>query len=480
MNILRGSHEMRVAWIRSAWYAWMILLGLALLVAPGPASAQPVEIPATWGGDFWSRPRLTGNWGGLRDELGKKGVVFDVDLLLTPQWVMTGGRDTSAKFWGNADYTLNVDTGKLGLWPGGFLKVFADSSFGNSVLGDSGALVPVNTPALLPTPNAPTTALMHATFTQFLSPKFGLLAGKIFTLDANAGEFAGNYRSQFLNAGLVFPMNLALVPISAFGGGIVVLPWEDVVLSALVLDPSGTPTNNDLSEAFQDGVMVLGSGKVTIKPFGLVGHQSVGYMWSNKERFSLIQDPSNLARLLLTERFPRLGNPGPILERILERFFPQLLVPVQPANRENSTWAMFYNFDQYLWQPGNDPKRDIGVFFTFGAADGNTNPIKYIYSMGIGGNGVVPGRPRDSFGLGWARTDFSGNFVPLLRQQLDLGLNHEDAIEMYYNVSVTPWLNATLDLQIIDSGLKKTLDSSGNLKDVNTAVVAGLRLYGRF
>ena len=64
--------------------AWAIVLALVLLVMAGPTSAQPVDIPATWGGDFWSRPRLTGSWGGLRDELGKKGVVVDIDLLQMP------------------------------------------------------------------------------------------------------------------------------------------------------------------------------------------------------------------------------------------------------------------------------------------------------------------------------------------------------------------------------------------------------------
>ena len=98
-----------------------VLFGLVLVAAP--TIAQPVAVPDTWGGDFWSRPRLTGSWGGVRDEMGKKGVVLDVDLLLTPQAVLSGGRDTGAGFWGNADYTLNVDTGKLGLWPGGFLRV---------------------------------------------------------------------------------------------------------------------------------------------------------------------------------------------------------------------------------------------------------------------------------------------------------------------------------------------------------------------
>src|SRR6267378_4164086 len=60
-------------------------------------------------------------WGGFRDDLAKRGVRFDADLLLTPQGVASGGHDTGARFWGNTEYTLDVDTGKGGLWPGGFL-----------------------------------------------------------------------------------------------------------------------------------------------------------------------------------------------------------------------------------------------------------------------------------------------------------------------------------------------------------------------
>jgi porin len=464
---------------RAAFIIVVALLGVTLLGARTPARAQPIDVPATWGGDFWSRPRLTGSWGGFRDELGKKGVVFDADLLLTPQGVLTGGRDTGWEFWGTAEYTLNVDTQKLGLWPGGFFKIHAASTFGESLSNDSGALVPVNTAWLVGEPNEPSTTLLNATFMQFLSPKFGLIAGKIFTLDSDRGEFAGNFRTQFMNTGLAFPMSLALVPISAYGGGVIVLPWEGVSLSALVLDPSGTAENNDITEAFDDGVMVLATGSVEVKPFGRLGHQKAGFMWSDKTRVSLDQDPANIARLLLIERFPRLGNPGPVLQRILERFFPQLLVPTQRPNREDSTWALFYGFDQYLWHPGGDTKRGIGVFFTFGTTDGNPNPLKYTYNMGIGGNGVVPGRPHDSFGIGWTRTEFSDDFLPFLRDRLGLGLEREDAVEIFYNASITSWLNATVDLQVIEPALKKNLTSSG-LEDADTAVVAGLRLYMRF
>src|SRR5947209_5950387 len=79
----------------------------------------------------------------------------------------------------------------------------------------------------------------------------------------------------------------------------------------------------------------------------------------------------------------------------------------------------------------------MGLFFGFGASDGNPNPIKYSFVTGIGGKGVVPGHPDDSFGIGLARTQFSSDFVPFLRQRLNLGLQHEDAIEMYYNIAVT-------------------------------------------
>ncbi len=135
-----------------------ILCLIAALGATTPVRAQPVTVPDTWGGDFWSRPRLTGSWGGLRDEMGKKGVVLDLDLLLMPQGVLSGGRDTDAGFWGGADYTLNVDTGKLGLWPGGFLRVYAATTFGDSVERDTGALVPVNTAMLFPKFDEPSTS----------------------------------------------------------------------------------------------------------------------------------------------------------------------------------------------------------------------------------------------------------------------------------------------------------------------------------
>jgi porin len=456
------------------------LVGVGSLIASPPVSAQPYATPSTWGGDFWSRPRLTGDWGGLRDEMAAKGIVFDVDLLVTPQDTLSGGRSTGGETWGNADYTLNVDTEKAGLWPGGFLKIQVDSSFGTA-LSNSGAIVPVNTATLIPAPNDRTTTLMNATFMQFLSEKYGLVLGKFNTFAAGGQEFYGDYNTQFLNAAFNFPMTLEQVPVSAFGGGVIALPTPDITLSVLALGSDGTPTNNNVGDSFSSGTMVVGSAQVTIKPFGLVGHQNFGFSWNNQERFSLEQNPSNLALILLQSRFPRLEEPGPILEQILARFFPGLIVPTVPANRESSSWSVSYAFDQYLWQPAGDPKHGIGVFFSAGASDGNPNPIKYSFLAGLGGKGMVPGRPNDTFGLGVARTQFSSAFFPFLRERLSLGLEHEDSFEAFYNLAITGWLSVTADLQVIDPGLKKALNSSGlALENVDTATIAGLRFRVRF
>jgi porin len=458
-----------------------VILGLTLLALAQPASAQPVDVPPTWGGTFWDRPRLTGSWGGLRDEMGKKGVVVDIDLTQVPQGVASGGRDNVTKYDGLAEYTLNVDSQKLGLWPGGFLNVKGMSSFGQNVNIASGAFSPPNVISILPQPGGNVTGLMSLTLMQFLSPHFGLYLGKLDTIDgADTNAFANDYHSQFLNTGLTFNMALDIFPFTAYGGGLVVLPWQGAVFTVSVVDPSGKATNNDLGEAFEDGVLVTAQGRVAIKPFGLVGHQLLGGAWSNKERPSLKQDPSNLARLFLTDQFPRLEDPGAILERFIEVFFPGLLIPVQPLNTVNSTWAIYYNFDQYLWSPEGASDRGIGVFFRFGASDGVANPVKYAYNVGIGGKGAISWRPCDSFGIGWSHFNISGNFAPFLRQQLALGLSKEDAIEMYYTAEITRWLNASVDLQIINQAFNKKLDASSSLQDMGTAVVLGMRIYSRF
>lgn len=80
--------------------------------------------------------------GGIRNDMAAKGVTLDLDATHVTQHVASGGFDGSLldKFPGNRisnllpgnsetasdamfNMLLKVDTGKAGLWPGGFLTV---------------------------------------------------------------------------------------------------------------------------------------------------------------------------------------------------------------------------------------------------------------------------------------------------------------------------------------------------------------------
>lgn len=53
-------------------------------------------------------------------------------------------------------------------------------------------------------------------------------------------------------------------------------------------------------------------------------------------------------------------------------------------------------------------------------------------------------------------------------------------MELYYNAALTPWLNLTANMQVVNSAVGKTINSNGNLVDMPTTVVGGLRMYVRF
>ena len=455
--------------------ALALVASLVAFTTSMPLHAAPYAVPDTWGGDLATRPRLTGDWGGARDDLAKKGVVLDVDAYWWPQKITDGGKNTSGGNWGNLNTTLNVDTGKAGMWPGGFFKIKAVTGFGHYIGKDTGAIIPANAAWSLPASGEEGTGLVEYSFLQFLSPNLGVMAGKI-DFSVTPGLFTGDYTTQFANLGLKVPLAAAMIPISTFGASVIYLPSPDVNLSVMLLDPSGTIKSDDLSKAFDDGVLVLATGEVKTHFSGLTGNQGLLLYWSNKERTSLVQDPSNIARLLLNEKYPRLGD----LREFLGGFAPGLVEPAQPLNIENETWTAVYSFEQFLWQPSGDPKRGVGTFFSAGVSDGKANPIKTSYTLGLVGKGVVPGRPHDDFGIGWSRMNFSENFVPVLRDKFDLGLNHEDAVELYYSAAVTPWLTVTPSFQAIRSGLTKTLDSNNNIKDLDTTYLVGVRIGIRF
>src|SRR5262245_6571676 len=172
---------------------------------------------------------------------------------------------------------------------------------------------------LLPLPARNELVLSHVVFTQFLSEQFGFALGKLDTTGGDMNEFAhGRGDIQFMNLALQFnPVPIRVAPYSTLGMGLFYLPIKDLILSFSVLDTEGVPNRTGFDTLFKDGTTLGTEGRLTIRPFGLAGHQLVGFSWSNKKFILLEQDPRTVI--------------GDILFGA-------------PLRSDKGSWVVYYNF----------------------------------------------------------------------------------------------------------------------------------------
>jgi porin len=448
----------------------LFLFGMSLGENSGAADAAPRN---PYSGDLWTRSTLSGDWGGLRNDLLAKGVTIDLSLTQAAQGIVHGGKDTGWQYGGErGDINLSLDTQKLGLWPGGFLTVEAEGNFTpadtlrKSINGRTGALMPVNSNQFYPTPAGDNFNLPALNFTQFLSPYFGLSIGKLATITSTSGdmnEFAhGKGDTQFMNGALNFnPLMAVTVPYSTLGTGAIVLPTKDpkqALLSFFVLSSTGKASTSGFDDLKDDNLTFAGEGRVRTDFFGRTGHQLLGATYSNRKFTSIDQS----ARFIF-ENGALEGKKG--------------------------SWNAYYNFDQFLYEPKNGSGEGVGIFGRFGASDGNPNFMNFFYSLGIGGKGMIPERAHDRFGLGFYYIDVKNPELQGLFQGTNL-LRDEYGFEAFYNFAITPWLLLTPDIQIVRGGQKERFTIGqgpflgvpfiASRKSIGTAAILGVRLQTVF
>jgi porin len=414
----------------------------------GSTEAEPSS-QGPYSGDFWHRSTLTGDWFGLRNDLAAKGITFDMSLTQVYQGILSGGKDIAWKYGGRGDFTINVDTQKLGLWPGGFLKVEVEGNFTNSVNGLTGALMPVNTNQIFPMPTGDNFNVPNVSFMQFFSPYAGVVLGKLATLTPTSGdmnEFAhGKGDTQFMNTAFnVNPAILLTVPYSTLGAGFIILPTKDpnaAIINFSVLQTNGKASVAGFEDLHSNQLTFVWEGRVRTDFFGLTGHQLIGTTYSNKSFTSLDQSL---------------------------RFF----IENRTIEKQKGSWNVYYNFDQYLYEPEKGSGKGIGIFGRFGVSDGNPNPVHLFVSFGVGGKGIIPCRPLDRYGIGFYFIDVSNpKFTgPVATREF---LRDEYGFEAFYNVAITPWLQLTPDIQVVRPAQKRVVSDGSS---VDTATVLGFRL----
>jgi porin len=236
----------------------------------------------------------------------------------------------------------------------------------------------------------------------------------------------------------------------------VVLPTKDpkeAIISLSVLSSNGSPTTSGFDDLNGNAIVVAGEGRVRTDFFGLTGHQLFGTTFSNKEFTSIDQ---------------RLGS----------------IVETRTFRTEKGSWNIYYNFDQYLYEPKKGADQGIGVFGRLGLSDGNPNFMKFFGSFGVGGKGMFESRPHDQFGWGFYYINIDNPSIQGPLQTISL-LRDEYGFEAFYNFAITPWALLTPDIQIVRGAQRdKVTITQGPLgvlpridkKSISTSTVLGLRL----
>jgi porin len=227
------------------------------------------------------------------------------------------------------------------------------------------------------------------------------------------------------------PMLGVFLPYTNLGVGFVLDPVDWLSILTAVTDAKGKATTTGFDTAFREdsGTSVIHELDFRIKPFGLPGTQRVGFVWTSKD-FEHLQPPTPFREtgpLVIKLLGPNLAN------KVVHR--------VAPFEESPDNVAVYYNFDQYVYTDKCDPTQGIGLFGRFGWARRDVNPINYFYSIGVGGKGLVPDRPKDTYGVGY--------YYLALSDQLPSVFCKEVGVELYYNIEITPWLHISPDIQII-------------------------------
>ncbi len=430
-------------------YTQIIITALAVL-APACLSAQQLPIPTTTaevpgpagGPSGWlERDTLTGDWGGNRTWLQERGISFKPRLTQFYQGLASGDGDHGFEYGGKADLLLNLDAAKLGTWDGLSLTVHAEYNFGESANGRGGTLLPVNTALLFPgLDGADAFDLSSFFLAQKFSDSVSLMLGKINMVDIAAGKpfMGGAGIDAFQHIAFAAPPS-GVVPPYIFGG-ILSVRTKPASLTLMIYDPVSAVNRSGLEHPFNEGVTFRVSVDVPVTIAGRSGHQGLAAAYSTQDGTDL----SSLGDIILPP-------PGGGIVDI-----------------KNDRYHFAYLFDQFLYQSKENPTEGFGLFGQVAISDGNPNPLDWSVLAGVGGTGLIPGRSRDKWGVGF----FYYSVSSALKRSLSpaVAIDDERGVEMFYNAALTPWFNLTADVQIIDPALNQN----------DTAVFAGLRAVIKF
>jgi len=390
--------------------------------------------------DIWNRDTLTNGFWGLNDQLADEGIELGFGITNVYQANIKGGTSTHARrgrHSGSYDLELSVDLQKLLGFETGSIYMLVEGGWPDAEGIDAssvGSAFGVNADAI--GNQGPVVKELYYQGPVF-SDALTIMAGKIdFTGVFDASAYADDECTQFLNAAFV---DDPTIPFPDYSLGIV-LNWDITdswYLMGGVADAQANGRETGFRTAFYDEDYFFYALETGITP----QLNSANGLMPGAYRVGMWVDGQDKARF-------------------------------SSSNNYRDDIGVYISCDQMAYKENSNPEdsQGLGVFGRFGYANSDLNPIGNFWSIGLQYQGLLDGRDDDVLGIGFAQgifSDYAG-----ANDGAEYTENHENALEVYYNARVTPWLSLSPSIQYISN--------TGGDETVKDAVVFGLRTQMTF
>ena len=370
------------------------------------------------------RDRLLGDMGGLRPWLAKYGMTFELNSLDEGFAKPDGGlsAESGQRYAGLTDFILSFDTEAVGWWEGGLFVVDLQNTRGGDIsdlVGDAQGISNIVAP--------PGTRFAEYHLIQHFAG--GRLAVKIGKQDANADFVVSNGGGEFINSsfGIIPTVPLPTFPAPALG---LMGAWqasERIKVKAGYWDGAPALGSGCFGTAFDGSGGTVAAVGAEIAPFGgriLEGTYRVG-AWRHSE-----VEIAAKARTLTD-------------------------VTLGPAA------GIYFTADQGLWE---GDQRRLAFFAQGGWGEGDRSAFSRYFGGGLTFTAPLKNRPDDIVGIGVAHAEI-GEI-----DRLHANCTSETVVEIFYQLSVTPWMTLSPDIQWVS----RPSGSAGS------ALVAGFRIATLF
>jgi len=407
------------------------------LTSTKPDSSKPTSVSKRY--DPWSSKYMTGNWGGLRDDLADLGFKLELFYQQQLQQNIHGGLNThnAHDLTGSYGLVAKLDFGKMKLIPNAGFYFKGKGSYGDGVNPDVGAsgVARVNSDV---NGDQPIYVNKWWYWHRFLNGKVELRLGVIETVKDlyDVSLYANHEDKDFLNR-LSF-RNATIPHTTAMGAHVKVEPVDWFYFQVGAFDSQARARRTQFDTAFHDEAWFTGIGEFGFTP----SWESPKGPMPGRYRAGVWYDP-----------------------RSREVYSNTLGGRRRPTFRGDHV-GLYVGLDQMVWKEQNNPedKQGFGVFIRYGHAHKDANRISDYWSAGLSYQGLIPARDKDIFGFGVSQAIYSLAYRSHIREQAD----REIVYEGFYNFYLTPWCVITPDLQVVVN--------PGGDKDDRDAIVGGLRI----